>query len=332
MARPRVFISSTFYDLRQVRADLERTVRELGYDPVLNERGSIPYGSQERVEEYCYREIGTCDILIAIVGGRFGSESQHLPYSVSQVEIQTALKLGRQVYLFIENAVWNEYHIYLANKDVEGVRFRYADDKRVYHFIEEVAALPQNNPIATFTTSDDISMYLKEQWAGLFQRFLREQSRVGETKLLEELQTTAKTLNQLVTFLTKERRSQDEAIRSILLVNHPAFEELRRHTGTPYRIVFMNEDELKTWLEVRNFKPSNVFEWDDENVEEWVLQRGNKTATLKISRDIFDDDGKLRILTREEWDPTWIQLQEVQSRPTSSGPSPFDADDDDLPF
>ena len=31
MASPRVFISSTFYDLRHVREDLERSVRELGY-------------------------------------------------------------------------------------------------------------------------------------------------------------------------------------------------------------------------------------------------------------------------------------------------------------
>ena len=41
MAKPRIFISSTFYDLRQVREDLERTIRELGYEPVRNETGSI---------------------------------------------------------------------------------------------------------------------------------------------------------------------------------------------------------------------------------------------------------------------------------------------------
>jgi hypothetical protein len=30
VARPRVFVSSTFYDLRQVRTDLERFIRDLG--------------------------------------------------------------------------------------------------------------------------------------------------------------------------------------------------------------------------------------------------------------------------------------------------------------
>ncbi len=42
MARPRIFISSTFYDLRQVRYDIERSIRELGYEPVRHETGAIP--------------------------------------------------------------------------------------------------------------------------------------------------------------------------------------------------------------------------------------------------------------------------------------------------
>ena len=100
MARPRVFISSTFYDLRHVRADLERFIREMGYEPVLNERGNIPYGRDEKIEEYCYREIELADILIAIIGGRYGSGSEHQPYSISQMELKTALKLGKQVYVF----------------------------------------------------------------------------------------------------------------------------------------------------------------------------------------------------------------------------------------
>jgi hypothetical protein len=37
MAKPRVFISSTFYDLRHVRADLERFIKDMGYEPVLSE-------------------------------------------------------------------------------------------------------------------------------------------------------------------------------------------------------------------------------------------------------------------------------------------------------
>jgi len=37
MAIPRVFISSTYYDLRHVRNDLEVFLRNLGYDPVMHD-------------------------------------------------------------------------------------------------------------------------------------------------------------------------------------------------------------------------------------------------------------------------------------------------------
>jgi transposase len=57
MARPRIFISSTYYDLKYVRSDLERFVRELGYEPIRHETGSIPYGKDTQLEEYAYKEL-----------------------------------------------------------------------------------------------------------------------------------------------------------------------------------------------------------------------------------------------------------------------------------
>ena len=68
MARPKVFISSTFYDLKQIRNDLDVFIKDMGYDPVLNERGNIPYGSTEKLEDYCYKEIDQVDILVSIIG------------------------------------------------------------------------------------------------------------------------------------------------------------------------------------------------------------------------------------------------------------------------
>jgi hypothetical protein len=42
MARPRVFISSTYYDLKYIRGGLEAFVKQTGYDPILFEKGDIP--------------------------------------------------------------------------------------------------------------------------------------------------------------------------------------------------------------------------------------------------------------------------------------------------
>jgi Domain of unknown function (DUF4062) len=41
MAKPKIFISSTFYDLKQIRSDLDNFVENLGYEPIRNEEGDI---------------------------------------------------------------------------------------------------------------------------------------------------------------------------------------------------------------------------------------------------------------------------------------------------
>ncbi|MNY32615.1 hypothetical protein D3C86_1668420 [compost metagenome] len=66
MARTRIFISSTYYDLLYVRDDLARFAYEMGYDPVLFERGSVPYANKTGLADNCYKEIETCDIVVSV--------------------------------------------------------------------------------------------------------------------------------------------------------------------------------------------------------------------------------------------------------------------------
>lgn len=73
MAKLRIFISYTFYNLRQIRVELDKFIENLGYEPVRNEEGDILYGKEEALQNYCYKEISNIDILILIIGSRYGS-------------------------------------------------------------------------------------------------------------------------------------------------------------------------------------------------------------------------------------------------------------------
>jgi Domain of unknown function (DUF4062) len=244
MARPRIFVSSTYYDMRFIRADIERFVREIGFEPVLFERGHVPYGSDDALEDYCYREISGCDILVAIIGGKYGTQSKDQKHSISQRELKVAIELGKQVYVFVERSVHGEYRTYQENKEVKGFKASAVSDIRVYTFLEEVYALPVGNPIEPFELSEDIIRFLRGQWAGLFQRLLQESGRQKEVNIIQGLQNTATTLNRLVTFLTEERTKGDEAIKEIIFSTHPAFAAIKKEARIQYRVLFYTRKEL----------------------------------------------------------------------------------------
>lgn len=316
MAKPRVFLSSTYYDLKHIRADLERFVREIGYEPVLNELGNIPYGKDQNLEEYCYKEIGSIDILVSIIGGRFGSFSKHGDKSISQMELNTAIDLNKQVYVFIDKNVYQEYQFYLSNKNTAGVQYKYANNIKIHEFIEFVEGLPNNNTIHGFETSLDITNFLKAQWAGLFQRFLQEQTKIKEANLIQGLEVTSNTLNQLVKFLTNEKTEKDKAVNEILMSNHPAFEELRQKIGIKHRIYFANYKELDALLKSKGFKVDMVQNGhddegnpvlDDDN-HYWLMHGRNELFMLRVSNSIFDKDKKLIVMRKEDWLDEYIEV------------------------
>ena len=315
MAKPRIFVSSTYYDLKYIRADIERFVKEQGFEAVLNEKGHIPYGSTEKLEEYCYKEIDLCDILISIIGGRFGSESKEQDYSISNLELKTAIEKGKQVYIFVEQAVYSEFRTYEANKDVGGVTYTAVDDKRIYKFIEEVYALPLNNQVKSFASVHEITVYLNEQWAGLFQRLLSESARQKEVNLIEDLKNTSKTLNQLVAYLIDEKSKGDQAIKDILLSNHPAFDEIRRKLEIPYRIIFQNKEELSQLLNARQMEELDEL-FDTGTIDGFYSWKKRKTDYfLRVSEEIFDEDDKLKIFTPNEWNQNWIKVEDHDDIP-----------------
>ena len=183
------------------------------------------------------------------------------------------------------------------------------DDVRAFEFLDGVYLLPQNNSIAPFSTSADICDFLQAQWAGLFQRFLQEERRLAEIKVLQEMRSVAGTLQQLVTFLTEERSNQDEAIKNILVANHPAFRQFAELMPVNYRVFFTTKQELTLWLRSRGYVPLEADEWDQDSVAEWSSSRLDKY--IKLTNDIFDRDGRLKAYSDAEWEEEWLQKRDM---------------------
>lgn len=330
MARPRVFVSSTFYDLRQVRAVLELFLRQQGFDPVLHDRGAVPYGSTTSPEQAAYREIESCDIVVAIIGGRFGALSNDGTHSISQRELKTAHEKGKQIYIFVEQVVYTNYDLYQINKGVAGIQYS-AGSPEIFEFLDEVHKLPINNAVAPFTVAADITDFLREQWAGLFHQLLQDSAKQGEHKAMEDFRTAASTLQQLVKFLTEERKSTSTAIQEIILTGHPIFGDLQVKIPIRHRVFFTNYAELSDLLKAYKFE----FEYDpfvDDGVptdKTWqrILASG-QSQTLVIAKEVFDAEGRLRPYSPDEWQSDWVFLRKLAAKrvPSADEYDPFKDD------
>jgi hypothetical protein len=342
MAKPRIFVSSTYYDLRTVRDDLDRFIREIGYEPVRHERGHISYGKEEKPEEYAYREIDFCDVVVCVVGGRFGTTSSDGSSSITQKELKSAVERGKQVYVFVEDSVHHEHRHYLANKAVSGVRYTAVDNIKIHEFLEEIYALPKGNPIFPFSVSADITRVLREQWSGLFQRLLTESALKPQTALLEELQRNLQTAGQLVEFLVDQKGKGDAAVGQILFANHPLFSALKEATRNPYRLYFSTLAEMDEWLkaargldripEELQFDPE-VYEW----VRTYKAQGGKEEIhCLYLSKEVFTDAGDIKPMTPASWKDRFVRYERVVPNPKprveQNSKLGLDNLDDDTPF
>jgi hypothetical protein len=334
MAKPRVFLSSTFYDLHQSREDIERFIVSLGYDCVRHEVGGIPYAKDVRLETSAYREVELCDIFVTVIGGKFGSESKDAEgYSITQTEITHALEKGIQVYIFVENNTLTEYQVWKINQDNISMKYRFADDPRIYTFVDSLYSLPNNNPIKGFNSVNEITAYLQEQWAGLFHRYLNQQTRLQEVAIVTDMRSVATTLREMVDFLSTSNADKDEALRSILLTHHPIFSRLKKFTQTTYRVFFTDIQEMKAWLSAKGWQPAEVTTYSDKSVDEWFHA---KIGWIEFKKQVFNENGSLKNFSASDWNDDWIQLRSLPDSPVVKAriarPRVSPIPDDDIPF
>ncbi len=187
MAKPRVFVSSTYYDLRHIRASLEIFIESLGYEAILSEKGDIAYSPDQPLDESCYREVRNADIFVLIVGGRYGSEASGTDKkasgafyeryeSITKQEYLNAVSQDIPVYVLIEKGVHADYETYLRNKANTDIDYAHADSVNVFKLIEFIMAQPRNNPVQHFDRHSEIEDWLREQWAGLFRELIARMS------------------------------------------------------------------------------------------------------------------------------------------------------------
>jgi hypothetical protein len=219
MAKPKIFISSTYYDLKHIRSAIENFIDTLGYDSVLSEKGSIAYNPDLPLDKSCYREAENSDIFVIIIGGRYGSpisESDSINKddfyeryeSVTKMEYESALKKDIPLYILIEKSVKSEYETFKKNRTNTSIKYAHVDSINIFHFIDEIFQQNRNNPVKEFDKHNEIEDWLRIQWAGLFQELINNRNNQNEiaslTSQIFELSNLNKTLKRYMEELISE--------------------------------------------------------------------------------------------------------------------------------
>jgi hypothetical protein len=183
MATPRVFISSTFYDLNEIRETIENYLNDLGFETVLSDKGHIYYQPGLHTHESCLKEVGNCNLFILIIGGRYGGayvgdENR----SIVNAEYDVAKSERIPIVTFIKKTVWDNHLFYLKNKgnDKDGIIEYPAIENqktaiKIFEFIDRVRLAEKNNGVFPFGSSNELIDILKKQFAGMIFNHLYEE-------------------------------------------------------------------------------------------------------------------------------------------------------------
>lgn len=160
----------------------------------------VLFDPQEHTHESCIREVAGCDVVLLIVGGRFGgkgvpkaidaasiaevdglTDEHKKQLSVTQLEVCKAISDGIPVYTFVQSNVWHDHHVYEVNKEspqIDDMRFpsieKASTAKYIFEFINFLRHRSAGNSILSYSRIEEIEEAMRHQWSGLFQRMLRE--------------------------------------------------------------------------------------------------------------------------------------------------------------
>lgn len=236
MAKPRVFVSSTCYDLKELRSQIRDFINSYGYDAVLSEFGDIFFEYGTHPQDACFAEVAKCHMFLLIIGNTYGSFYHNSdiikPASVTMKEFEEALEKKIPKHIFINRFVEYDYQNYSrawANKlklsqsaghtldiykDADKLKeefdlsypFPHESYKLLFRFID--AIYKNNISVITFEYAEDIKKALVKQWAGAMYEYLTaEKSTPNE--YINDLNVKLDRINDTIAKLLEGRKESD---------------------------------------------------------------------------------------------------------------------------
>jgi len=141
----RIFLSSTCYDLIDLRAELEVFLKSAGVVPVLSdsiESEFQPMPDRNSIES-CLANLRSCEHVIVILSNRYGPSLAKAGYedvSATQLEHREAKNTNKPILFYVRDRLEADFAIWNKNGKSESLELSWVkrpEDRRLFNFLEE---------------------------------------------------------------------------------------------------------------------------------------------------------------------------------------------------
>ena len=244
--KPTVFVSSTCYDLKQIRQDLEHFLKdELGFEPMLSETSSFPVDPQLGTIDNCTRNVDEhADIFVLIIGCRYGMVTDS-GKSITNLEYLHAKQKNIPIYVFIDKPILSNIQIWRDNP--AGTFTALVDNPKIFEFVDSIRSVEKWT--YPYEHANDIITTLRSQFAYLFRESLTVRSLLKQSKLSNNLRSlSGEALN---IFLTKPIGWEFRLFSAVLSNEISDLEDKRRDLN--YGISYEDKRQFKDDIELIHY-------------------------------------------------------------------------------
>jgi hypothetical protein len=281
----RVFLSSTYQDLAEVREAARKALDSLGHYVVRMENFPV---SSWSADKFCRARVQECDIFVGVLGGCYGSCPPNSEVSFTEREYLTALQLQKPCLMFLTD---ESFPIPKNLIEEDKVRQKLDDFRR---------RVRQSHVCAVFSSAESLKDAILKAFFGLdpsysgLSRRVVESATIGEASAGTHLAKSCDRRKQATQFLDFVRRH---------LVAHPGKPQIY--------VVHGDESERPRSLVNRLYH---------EKIKSWTRPDGDQTA---VSRKVDIDwprgydpeegEQELRLALFEKFDPSFPNTRDISA-------------------
>ncbi len=167
----KVFVSSTVYDLLDIRAEVCALLTSMGISPVLSDDKLSDFDTAHATNsiETCLINVADSDEVIVILDQRYGPRLGKLGFpdlSATHLEYQKARELKKQIHVFVRDRLEADFTTWKKNRKNPDLRLTWVDpaDIGLFEFLEEHRKLSKTddkNWFLLFTNTIDLKQAIR---------------------------------------------------------------------------------------------------------------------------------------------------------------------------